>query len=47
VTGSKYNQVSSAFSNAIHESLTGKTPADQSLANLDKTLSRIGRNGKW
>jgi trehalose/maltose transport system substrate-binding protein len=47
VTGNKYNQVSSAFWNAVHDALTGKTPADQSLAQLEKTLNRLGRNGKW
>jgi trehalose/maltose transport system substrate-binding protein len=47
VTGNKYNQVSSAFWNAVHDTLTGKTPADQSLAQLEKTLNRLGRNGKW
>ena len=47
VTGNKYNQVSNAFWNAVHDSLTGKTPPEQSLANLEKTLNRLGRNGKW
>jgi trehalose/maltose transport system substrate-binding protein len=47
VTGSKYNQVSSAFWNAVHDSLAGRTAPDQSLADLEKTLKRLGRNGKW
>ncbi|HET6436824.1 MAG TPA: ABC transporter substrate-binding protein [Anaeromyxobacter sp.] len=46
-TGNKYNQVSSAFWNAVHDSLAGRTPADQSLSNLDKTLKRLSHNGKW
>jgi trehalose/maltose transport system substrate-binding protein len=46
-TASKYNQVSAAFWNAVHESLSGTTPADKSLAKLQKDLERIGRNGKW
>jgi trehalose/maltose transport system substrate-binding protein len=47
VTGTKYNQVSAAFWNAVHESLSGKTPADKSIANLENTLNRLGRNGHW
>jgi trehalose/maltose transport system substrate-binding protein len=46
-TASKYNQVSAAFWNAVHESLSGTTPADKSLPALAKTLQRIGRDGKW
>lgn len=47
VTGNKYNQVSNAFWNAVHDSMTGRTPPEESLANLEKTLNRLGRNGKW
>ncbi len=47
VTGNKYNQVSSAFWNAVHDSLSGKTQPEQALAGLEKTLNRIGRNGRW
>jgi trehalose/maltose transport system substrate-binding protein len=47
VTGSKYNQVSSEFWNAVHEVLSGKSQAEESLAKLEKTLTRLSRNGKW
>ena len=47
VTGSKYNQVSSEFWNAVHETLSGKSQAEESLAKLEKTLTRLSRNGKW
>ena len=47
VTGSKYNQVSSEFWNAVHETLSGKSQAEESLAKLEKTLNRLSRNGKW
>ena len=46
-TASKYNQVSAAFWNAVHDSLAGTAPADKSLAKLQKDLERIGRGGKW
>jgi trehalose/maltose transport system substrate-binding protein len=46
-TGARYNQVSAAFWNAVHDSLAGTTPAGESLARLRKTLERIGRNGRW
>lgn len=46
-TASKYNQVSSETWNAVHNVLSGKTPADQSLAKLEKSLNRLGKNGKW
>jgi len=46
-TGSKYNQVSSEFWNAVHEVMTGQAKAEESMAKLEKTLNRIGRNGKW
>jgi trehalose/maltose transport system substrate-binding protein len=47
VTGSKYNQVSSEFWNAVHEVLSGKSDAEASMAKLEKTLKRISRNEKW
>jgi trehalose/maltose transport system substrate-binding protein len=47
VTGSKYNQVSSEFWNAVHEVLSGKSQPEESLAKLEKTLTRLSRNGKW
>jgi len=47
VTASKYNQVSNAFWNAVHDVLSGKAQAADSLARLDGVLNRLGRGGKW
>jgi trehalose/maltose transport system substrate-binding protein len=47
VTGARYNQVSSEFYNAVHETLSGRSPADASLARLEGTLKRLSRGGKW
>jgi trehalose/maltose transport system substrate-binding protein len=47
VTGAKYNQVSNAFWNAVHDTLSGKGSAKDNLANLEKVLNRLGRDGKW
>jgi trehalose/maltose transport system substrate-binding protein len=46
VTGGNYNKVSNAFWNAAHSTLSGKAPADQSLAKLEGELKRIKRS-KW
>jgi trehalose/maltose transport system substrate-binding protein len=46
-TGSRYNQVSSAFWNAVHESLSGRSPPETSLAQLDAALNRLSRGGSW
>jgi trehalose/maltose transport system substrate-binding protein len=47
VTGSKYNQVSSEFFNAVHGVLSGGKTAEQSLADLEASLKRMSRGGKW
>ncbi|MFO1070457.1 MAG: ABC transporter substrate-binding protein [Geminicoccaceae bacterium] len=47
VTGTKYNQVSSEFFNAVHEVLSGKAKAEDSLASLEGKLNRLSRGGKW
>lgn len=47
VTGSKYNQVSSEFFNAVYAVLSGGKSAEQSLADLESSLKRISRGGKW
>ncbi len=47
VTGNRYNQVSSEFWNAVHETLSGRTPARQSLKQLELGLERLSRGGKW
>jgi trehalose/maltose transport system substrate-binding protein len=46
VTGSRYNQVSSAFWSAVHRVLSGKQPAAQSLAALERRLNRLSRGGR-
>jgi trehalose/maltose transport system substrate-binding protein len=46
-TGSKYNQVSSEFWNAVFSVLAGKSTAEQSLADLQTKLTRLGRGGRW
>lgn len=47
ITGEKYNQVSSAFFNAVHAVLSNKQDATTALKELDRTLNRLSRNGKW
>lgn len=47
VTGPKYNQLSSEFFNAVFTVLSGTKTAEQSLAELETKLNRLGRGGKW
>jgi trehalose/maltose transport system substrate-binding protein len=47
VAGSKYNQVSSEFWNAVHETLSGQSSAEASLSRVDRTLQRFSRRGRW
>ncbi|HCK82176.1 MAG TPA: ABC transporter substrate-binding protein [Candidatus Competibacter sp.] len=47
VTGAKYNQVSNEFWNAVYAVLSGKAKADASLAQLEASLKRMSRGGKW
>lgn len=47
VTASRYNQVSNAFWNSVHETLSGKVKPEQTLQQLDANLGRMGRGGKW
>jgi trehalose/maltose transport system substrate-binding protein len=44
-TGSKYNQVSNEFWNAVYATLSGKTPADKSLQELQQKLDDMSRGG--
>jgi trehalose/maltose transport system substrate-binding protein len=44
-TGAKYNQVSSEFFNAVYSALSGKAPADKSLADLQTKLDEMSRGG--
>lgn len=46
-TGAKYNQVSNEFWNAVHRVLSGSVKADASLAQLEASLKRMSRGGKW
>ena len=46
VTGIKYNQVSSAFWNAVHRVLAGRMDADASLGELERTLERLSWGGR-
>ncbi|WP_404426015.1 ABC transporter substrate-binding protein [Thalassospira australica] len=45
VTGSKYNQVSSEFWQAVHASLSGSQTVDQAISGLDRNLKRVKRSG--
>jgi trehalose/maltose transport system substrate-binding protein len=47
VTGAKYNQASSEFFNAAHDVLSGKAKAGDRLADLESTLDRLSRGGRW
>jgi trehalose/maltose transport system substrate-binding protein len=47
VTGSKYNEVSSEFLNAVHAVLSGSRSAEQSLAAVESRLNRLSRGGRW
>jgi trehalose/maltose transport system substrate-binding protein len=47
VTGAKYNQVSSEFYNAVHDVLSGKAEAPDRLAELESSLDRLSRGGRW
>jgi trehalose/maltose transport system substrate-binding protein len=47
VTGSRYNQVSAEFWNAVHNVLSEQAEAPAALARLDRNLRRVGRNGRW
>ena len=45
VTKGKYNQVSQAFSGAVHNVLTGKSTASNALKALETNLNRIKGRG--
>jgi trehalose/maltose transport system substrate-binding protein len=47
VTGAKYNQVSSEFVRAVHNTLSGQGTAEENLAALEKSLDRVSRGGRW
>ena len=45
VTGPKYNEVSNAFWNAVHNVLAGKAKAADALSDLDGELANIKGDG--
>jgi len=45
VTGLKYPDVSQAFWNAVHDVLSGTTPADEALKKLSGRLNQVKRGG--
>ncbi|NNG02925.1 MAG: ABC transporter substrate-binding protein [Inquilinus sp.] len=47
VTSAKYNEVSSAFWNAVHATLSGNGDAAANLASLERELTRMSRGGRW
>lgn len=47
VTGPRYNQVSAAFFNAVHDVLSSSRTADDSLKALRRRLQRLSRGGTW
>jgi len=47
VTGARYNEVSSAFWNAVHATLSGDGDAASNLASLESELIRMSRGGRW
>ncbi len=47
VTGSRYNQVSAEFWNAVHTVLSGQREPEVALQRLDRILLRVGRGGRW
>lgn len=47
VTGAKYNQASSEFFSAAHDVLSGKAGGSERLADLESSLDRLSRGGRW
>ncbi len=46
VTGTRYNQVSNEFWNAVHATLSGEGDAQSNLSQLSATLNRLSRGGR-
>ncbi|HYG85534.1 MAG TPA: ABC transporter substrate-binding protein [Azospirillum sp.] len=46
-TGMRYNQVSNAVYTSVHDVLSGQTRPAAALAELERTLVRISRGGRW
>jgi len=47
VTGDQYNRVSAEFWQAAHNVLSGQESAEAALADLERSLMRISRRGRW
>ena len=47
VTGVRYNQVSAEFWNSVHSVLSGQDEAKTAMAQLERTLDRVSRGGRW
>jgi len=47
VTGARYNQASSELWNAVHDALAGQAAPEQALARLQRSLTRLSRDGTW
>jgi trehalose/maltose transport system substrate-binding protein len=47
VTGAQYNEVSNAFYNAVHRTLSGDGDAATNLETLEGELIRLSRGGRW
>jgi len=46
-TGQRYNRVSTAFWNAAHGVLEGRTDGADAVARLSRSLERLRRGGRW
>jgi trehalose/maltose transport system substrate-binding protein len=46
-TGRRYNQVSTETWSAVHDTLAGRGAAGANLARLERTLTRLRRDGRW
>jgi trehalose/maltose transport system substrate-binding protein len=47
VAGSRYNQLSAIFWNAVHDSLSGRGDAASNLAAANRRAARLRRGGRW
>ena len=47
IAGERYNQFSTIFWNAVHDILSGRAAAADSLAAAERRLRRLSRNGRW
>jgi len=47
ITGERYNEVSTLFWNAVHNTLSKQGDGATNLAQLQKDLNRLSRGGRW